>query len=324
MSDRNPRVSIGLPVYNGEQHVAEAIESLLTQTYDDFELIISDNASSDSTETICRSFAERDSRIRYHRQPRNKGGMWNFNHVVGLARGRYFKWAAHDDICAPTFLERCVEALDDIPEIVACYTQAAKIDRTGRRVSEDPEEGLGPRGVVHTTEAGFPRKYHDSSHPHRRFQGVLLGTHWAVDFFGVIRTDVLRQTLLIPYCYGGEKVLTAELALHGPFHEIPETLFFTRVHSAASGNDNSASAQRSFNAPKASRLSEFTRLKLLIGYVRAVQNTKLGLGERFKCWLVILRYLLQVNKWKRIFRNLLSGAGVGNRKLRPASMKGAT
>jgi len=322
MTEDKPRLSIGMPAYNAVNYIAEAIESLLAQTYDDFELIISDNASTDDTETICRAYAKQDSRIRYYRQPQNNGGMWNFNHVVGLARGEYFKWAAHDDICAPTFLERCVEALDDKPEIVWCHTQGAKIDPSGKRVTEDPEEGRGPKGVVHSTEAGFPRQYHDCSAPSRRFQGVLLGTSWAVDFFGVIRTDVLRRTLLVPHCYGGEKVLTAELALHGPSHEIPETLFSTRIHSAASGSDNSTSAQRSFNDPKPSKRPERTRLRLLVGYVKAVQNTKLSFGDRLKCWLVILRYLFQVTKWKKVLRNLLSGAGVGNRKLRPAPVKG--
>jgi len=324
MSDNHPSVSIGLPVFNGEGYVAEALESLLAQTYGEFELIISDNASTDDTEAICRTYAERDSRVRYHRQERNGGGMWNFNHVVGLARGRYFKWAAHDDICDPTFLERCVDVLDQDSETVWCYTQSAKIDPLGRRMTEDPEEGTGARGVVHTSEAGFPRRHHDSSSPHERFLGVLLGPSWAADFFGVIRTDVLRQTRLIPHCYGGEKVLTAELALHGPSYEIPETLFFTRVHAAASGNDNSASAQRSFNASRASRRSEFTRLTLLLGYVKAVRNANLGLGESVKCWFVILRYLFQLNKWKKVFSNLLNGAGVGNRKLHPASIKGTT
>ena len=324
MSDNKPHVSIGLPIFNGDQYVTEAIESLLAQTYGDFELIISDNASTDATEAICRTIAERDSRIRYYRQKRNGGGMWNFNHVVGLARGKYFKWAAHDDICAPTFLERCVELLDSTPEVVLCYTQAAKIDPNGRRMAEDPEEGTGIRGFVHTSDAGFPRRYHDSPHPHQRFLGVLLGPSWAADFFGVIKTEVLRRTRLIPHCYGGEKVLTAELALCGPSCEIPETLFFTRVHAAASGSDNSASAQRGFNASRASRRSEFTRLALLRGYARAVRNAKLGLGESVKCWFVILRYLFQVNKWKKVFSNLLNGAGVGNRKLHPASIKGTS
>jgi len=250
--------------------------------------------------------------------------MWNFNHIFGLASARYFKWAAADDICAPTFLERCVEVLDGNPEVVWCYTQAAKIDQFGDLMTEDPEEGRDSAGVVHTTEAGLPRRHHDSSKPHRRFQGVLLGTSWAADFFGVIRSEVLRRTNLMPYCYGGEKVLTAELALHGPCHEIPETLFFTRIHQAASGNDNSAAAQRSFNVPKSRSQSESTRLKLLAAYVRAVHNTRLTIGQRAGCWSVILRYLFQVKKWKRVFQNLMTGSGVGNRKLRPTASAGGT
>ena len=100
MPDKVPRVSIGLPVYNGENYMAAAIDSLLAQTFTDFELIISDNASTDATEQICRDYAHRDGRIRYYREEVNRGAAWNFTHTFELARGEYFKWHAHDDLCA--------------------------------------------------------------------------------------------------------------------------------------------------------------------------------------------------------------------------------
>src|ERR1051326_2036095 len=112
MSNQKPRVSIGLPVYNGQQFLEEAINSLLAQTYSDFELIISDNASTDATEQICRAHAAADPRIRYYRNDKNRGPVWNLNRVFELARGELFKWAAHDDVCAPTLVERCVEVLE--------------------------------------------------------------------------------------------------------------------------------------------------------------------------------------------------------------------
>lgn len=310
--DCAPRVTVGLPVYNGANYVAQAIESLLAQTFTDFELIISDNASTDETEAICRGYAARDPRIRYYRQARNQGGMWNFNHLVGLARGTYFKWAAHDDLCAPTYLAQCVEILDRHPDVVWSYAQSAKIDPAGQQVTVDPEEGFGPCGLIHSSQAGFPRAHHDAPAAHRRFQGVVLGASWAVDFFGVIRTDALRRTRLVPRCYGGEKVLTAELALHGSSYEVPETLLLTRVHPAASGQDNSAGAQGGFNA----RRREFTRLRLLTGYVQALRNAPLGFAARVRCWWVLLQYLLQVRKWGKVLRNAWAGAGVGNRKRR--------
>ena len=130
-----PRVSVGLPVYNGERYLRLAIDSILAQTFEDFELIISDNASTDHTEEICREYAARDPRVIYIRQPRNRGGAWNFNHVVELARGEYLKWAAHDDVLAPTFLKECVAALDRLPGTVLASPRTVKIDESGKRES---------------------------------------------------------------------------------------------------------------------------------------------------------------------------------------------
>ena len=317
-NERTPRVSIGLPVYNGENYVTEAIKSLLAQTFTDFELIISDNASTDRTEAICRTFALRNPRIRYHRQWENRGGMWNFNEVFRLARDVLQVGGARRHV-APTYLERCVEILDRRPEIVWAYAQSAKIDQCGRPVKEDPEEIFGPSGAIHTSQAGLPRQGHDSPRPHERFRGVLLGSNWAADFVGVIRTEVLRRTRLLPFCYGGEKVLTAELSLHGPSYEVPETLLFTRIHPTASGNDISLSAQLSFNNPQAQARRESTRLKLLAGYVRAVQNAELRLGERVLCWGVIVQVPvpgLQVGPHPP---QCPDGPGVGYRKAKPGA-----
>src|SRR3984957_9664125 len=99
-----PRVSIGLPVYNGEKWLAQSVDSLLSQTFSDFELIICDNASTDGTDAICRRYAEQDQRVRYIQNAENIGGMLNANLSFGVARGEYFRWAAHDDRCEPTLL----------------------------------------------------------------------------------------------------------------------------------------------------------------------------------------------------------------------------
>ena len=126
-----PRVSIGLPVYNGQRFVEEALHSLLKQTYRDFEIIISDNGSNDRTEAICRECASTDDRVRYYRNDENRGAAWNFKHVVDLSKGEYFKWAGHDDICAPEYVERCVDVLDRMPQVVLCYTKSILIDECG-------------------------------------------------------------------------------------------------------------------------------------------------------------------------------------------------
>ena len=133
-TERAPRVSIGLPVYNGERYLQQAIDSLLAQTFSDFELILLDNASTDGTRAICEAAAARDPRVRYLREPVNTGGIRNHNRTVELSRGEYFKWAAHDDIYAETFVEMCVAHLDSSPATVIAFTQSEFIDEHGRRM----------------------------------------------------------------------------------------------------------------------------------------------------------------------------------------------
>jgi glycosyltransferase involved in cell wall biosynthesis len=122
------KVSIGLPVFNGENYLEAAVDSILAQTFKDFELIISDNASTDRTQEICQRYCGRDSRVRYFRSEQNHGAAWNFNRVFELASGEYFKWAAHDDMIAPDFLQKCVAVLDEDPTVVLCHSQVQFIN----------------------------------------------------------------------------------------------------------------------------------------------------------------------------------------------------
>ena len=141
MKGKTPCVSIGLPVYNGERFLTEAIESLLSQTYQDFELIISDNASTDRTEEICRKYAAQDPRIRYSRNAANIGGTNNANLTFELAHGEYFRWAADDDRCAPTLVERLVEELDKRPDVTNSFAAVVVIDANGSRIRRSLSDG---------------------------------------------------------------------------------------------------------------------------------------------------------------------------------------
>ena len=125
-----PRLSIGLPVYNGGRYLADSLDALLGQSYEDFELIISDNASTDDTSEICRHYESQDARIRYCRQARNIGLSPNHNFVVEAAQGELFKWASYDDLYARELLERCVEALDERPDVVLAHSWTAHIDES--------------------------------------------------------------------------------------------------------------------------------------------------------------------------------------------------
>src|SRR5207248_940805 len=134
MNGRIPQISVGMPLYNADRFLQETLDSILAQTFVNFELVISDNASNDRTEEICRAYAARDSRIRYYRKEINRGAAWNHNRVFELSRAKYFKWACYDDLLAPTFLEKCVAVLDCDPGVVLCFSIFRDFDDYGTRV----------------------------------------------------------------------------------------------------------------------------------------------------------------------------------------------
>lgn len=314
-SEPPPKVSIGMPVYNAESYLHEAIDSLLAQTYSDFEIVISDNASTDRTEAICRDYAKREPRISYVRQQKNLGATGNFNHVFGLARGTYFKWASYDDVCEPEFVARCVEVLDAHPEVVWVHSASSKINGNGDVLESSAPEA---EGIGHTSEAGLPRQFYDSSSPHLRFQGVLLGTNWCVDSYGVIRSDALRATQLLPACYGSEKVLMGALSLAGCYREIPDTLFYQRVHAAASSRIENAADQLTFMDTKATSRFTSTRMRLLRGHLHSISDAQLSIWQKVRCLLIVGKYLLQAHKWGAVLRNTVTGTGVGRTRTKPA------
>ena len=245
-----PRLSIGLPVYNGEQYLAESLDALLGQSYEDFELIISDNASTDGTEEICRRYVAKDSRVRYIRQPQNIGAAPNHNHVFGQCAGELFKWASHDDLYGRDLLLRCVEALDARPDVVLAHACQAIIDGDGAR-----------------DEAFDYRLATDSPHAPERFRSLLFD-RGGDDFYGVMRADVLRRIAPHDSYHHADRTIVAELALHGPFHQVPELLYFRRDHPTRAERANPTTRTRCANLDprRASRLRHPT-IRLLAEYV---------------------------------------------------------
>jgi len=269
MSRDKPRVSIGLPVFNGEDYIEQALESILAQTYRNFELIISDNASTDSTSKICHGYADKDPCVRYYRNEKNLGGPANYNRTFDLSTGEYFKWAAHDDVIAPDFLLKCVQVLDRDPEVVLCHPRARIIDEQGA-VIEDYD--------VHLRT--------DSPQPHVRFHDLIWVRHWCLQVHGLIRRSALKMTPLHGEYASADRVLLIQLALLGRFHEIPEYLFFSRrhgqqgsrlvhdLHSYATWFDRTKKGQ--FQAPAS---------KLVLQHFRAVRDAPLSPSERARCYL---------------------------------------
>ena len=157
---------------------------------------------------------------------------------------------------------------------------------------------------------GHPRRDHDSDDPVKRFAGVLLGTTWSVDSYGVIRTDFLKRTRLVLPFYGSEKILIGELALLGKYHHIPKNLFAQRVHENASSNLASSKKQSAF-ALATKRGIQMPRLRLLFAHMGAVLNSPLTFTQKLRCGIVIGRYVFQTKKWKRVIWSSLKGQGVG-------------
>jgi glycosyltransferase involved in cell wall biosynthesis len=229
-----PRLSIGLPVYNAEAFLPQALDCLLTQTFGDFEIIICDNASTDRTELICRDYAGRDPRVRFFRNPVNLGAIANFNRTFELASAPLFKWAAHDDLHRGDYLESCVRLLDDDPAAVLAHSGTAFIGENGQEFPFDDATGsyidpkTGARQIPDSPAIG------DSAIAATRFWHVLSRARWGSHMFAVIRREALQRTHLLPNFAGSDRAMLAELALLGRFHAVPERLFLKRFHAAVS------------------------------------------------------------------------------------------
>jgi glycosyltransferase involved in cell wall biosynthesis len=234
-----PRVSIGVPVYNGERFLRETLDSLLAQTESDFEILLCDNGSSDGTEAIGRDYAARDPRIRYERSEHNRGAAFNFNRTLELARAPYFKWAAADDVCAPSFIERCLAALEADPGIVLAYPLTAMIDEGGELIDQPGDVvriGEWPTDVRRRTQTIIGAVFRD-------------GRAAATTVHGVVRTEVLRRAHPFGAYFGSDFALVTELALAGRIVEVPELLAFFRRHpdsSSGYARRPSAKAMESF------------------------------------------------------------------------------
>jgi glycosyltransferase involved in cell wall biosynthesis len=225
-----PKVAVGIPVYNGENYLAETLDLLLGQTFGDFEVIISDNCSTDRTAEICRDYA-RDDRILYTRTERNIGGSPNFNRVFSLSRSPYFTWRAHDDRSHETFIERCVDVLDRDPGVVLSHTASLTIDDRGNLLPFDARLGrfiYNPGGYEVPPDQVHLAEGDDAV---ARFTELLDETYFGMHMYGVIRREALAATALFRSYMPCERVLLSELALMGRFRTLEEPLYARRIHA---------------------------------------------------------------------------------------------
>jgi glycosyltransferase involved in cell wall biosynthesis len=287
-----PTVTVALPVYNGETYLAEALDGLLGQTYTDFELVISDNASTDGTAEICRRYAERDPRIRYVRQPANVGAVPNHNLLLPLARGRYFKWVGHDDLYEPRLLERVVEAIEAHPEAVLVNVWDGVVD----------EEG-------HRTVVRYPLDTANPS-PHLRFRSVLRA-NGGNDFYGLFRTASLRRVRPLGSYLHSDRAYMGELTMNGPFHQVPEVLFYRREHENRTSHAGLAREVVAKLDP--SRAGSRHRRSLVLygeyvwGLFSAILHARISWRERARCLWELLAFFGDRFR-PAVIRRVMSGA----------------
>ena len=301
METAQPVVSIGLPVYNGGSFLEETIKSILGQTLKNLELVISDNASTDATSEICRRFAKRDARVRYSRNPENLGAARNYNITFEMARGRYFKWNGHDDPIPPEYIEQCVSILDSDPGVVLAY---------GRQVAVD-EHGRPKRTGALVTARLQKRSGLASRYALVRYLACVAMPvgHPVGPIFGVIRRDVLCRTPLLGAFVSHDLPLTAEIALHGRFHQFPDVAQFRRYHAEQGHRTHRTLAQReSWFEPSRAKLNTRPRVRLLREHMHAIRRATSHHGVRVGCYagtaLWFFTEVLGIRPAKSMFRGI--------------------
>jgi glycosyltransferase involved in cell wall biosynthesis len=261
-----PKVSIGVPVYNAQRYLREALDSLCAQTLSDFEIVLCDNASTDATPDICRAYAARDARVKYHRNASNLGVVANFNRAFELSTGRYFKWAAYDDLHAPTYLERCAAVLDAEPTVAVCHCETRSIDEHGHDRGEFP--------ATHRLDVpAAPERF-------RR----MIWTDAFPPIWGLFRSAQVRRSGLFEPYMGSDRNFLAEMVLMGTVAYVPEPLFMLREHAGSYTSSVTEYYQRlSWYAPGRRVPSWFQVPRTAIGYLGAIRRSSLPFSQKLAC-----------------------------------------
>jgi len=286
--DRIPEVSVGMPVYNGERYLAEAVQSILDQTFADFELIISDNASTDGTAEICEELAGRDPRIRYARQAVNIGAIRNWDFVACAARGTFFKWTSANDRCDRMMLEKCVNVLRREDDAVLCYGRTCLIDGHGN------DTGLYEYDLSY-----------QQARPSERFIAVRNRMNLNNAYQGLIRLQSLNQTRLNRKYPGGDMILMAELALHGAIRLLPDVLLYRRMAEGAASRFLSERELRVFLDPDSAH-KQFTSWRRHLDCCWSVLRAPIAWKEKMAALDYVARsvYWDRSVLWRDLFKRL--------------------
>ncbi len=273
-----PLVSIGMPVYNEARHLARALEALLAQDYEHFEVLVLDNASDDATPQIVREFAARDPRVSYRRNETNVGGLENFNRAFGGARGEYFLWAAGHDLRHPSFISRCVAVLEADASVVLCYPQSAWLGVDGAPC-EINHRSLDTRGNPDALA---------------RLNAVLWGLTDGFPIYGVHRVCALARTRLYQPVVSPDATLLAELSLLGSFAQVSEPLFY--AHKPDDAGDWSVYVAKHFRGVGGWR-AQSLYWRMVRELIRAAVRHVPGVGGKAAGVISVLLCMLTRYRW---------------------------
>ena len=280
------RVSVGLPVYNAEQYLDQALSTLVAQTHQDLEIIISDNASTDSTQRICEAYAARDPRICYYRQTFNRGGAFNHNFVVARATSPYFRWYAADDWLEPECIETCARVLDENPGVVLAWARPTPM-RDGEPIVEYPVEPVWDDSSASTRLRSLIGPPHDRS---------LISECYPI--YGVSRTEAFVDCLPLGSFYGADNVVLVGMALKGHWQEVGPGLFYCRRHASNSTSGRNRFEVARWMDPDRRPGRSMPETNRFVGYARAVARARLPWSERLRCAWLVLRWPATHRHWR--------------------------
>lgn len=282
-----PQISLGLPVWNGEAYVQACLQNMLDQTFQDFELIVADNCSTDRTFEIVQDMAASDRRIRCYRQPENLGASRNYNDVFEQASAPYFKWLAHDDLCAPEYLQTMHDVLQQRADVVLAHARSRLIDDAGQVLLDDDVQAfIDWAGTLRSAYPAAERATAES--PYLRFKSIVTQTTRAFDIFGLLRTEmVARSQLHAPY-YGSDIMLLAEFALHGKFYEHPAIMFFKRETAGQSRSIKTKHERDKWINPQTKIHNSMAFGRRTRSMLAAITNAPISPSEKAKCYGLVL------------------------------------
>jgi glycosyltransferase involved in cell wall biosynthesis len=276
----NAKVVIGLPVYNSQRYLGAAIESHLSQSFGDFELVISDNGSTDATQQICTDYAGKDKRIKYLRSPENRGILWNHRRVFEAVQNsdQYFRWAAGDDIMEPGLLRAMVDVLHARPEVEAVVPDTKNIDADDKIVGS----------MARTLDLQSPDVF-------ERAQKVLLSGYQMVIAFGLFRAATLQRLRTRPNYLGWDYVFVWELALHGQIVQPVGSFLLRRWHAGAMSHVKTVKEMKKWVEPKSNASMNFPHWTWTHERWRALMAAPLTTRERLR----IAGFLTRHTLWQR-------------------------